>query len=173
MNNDKKQSNQITYASTLLIGIGNELRNDDGVGIMIAEKIGRKRIRGVHIEKASGEGTSLMETWKGFNNVIIVDAVSSDSAPGEIHRIKVDNESVPAKILRSSTHSFGLAEAIEISRSMNCLPPNLQIFGIEGENFESGFGISEPVKNSAGRVSEEIVKYIESINNLNLYEKNR
>jgi len=66
----------------LVIGIGNEFRNDDGLGILIAREIRRRNLESVFVLEQSGEGTALMEAWEGPDRVIIVDAIVSGKAPG-------------------------------------------------------------------------------------------
>ena len=92
-----------------------------------------------------------MEAWQGFQNVIIVDAVSSGAKPGTIFRIDANKEIVPKKFFHYSTHAFSIAEAIELARAMNVLPPKLVVYGIEGANFAAGIDISPPVKEAANR----------------------
>jgi len=142
---------------TLLIGIGNEYRCDDGAGIMIARTIRDKQLPSVIVKEESGEGTALMESWQGFQYVIIVDAVSSGATPGTIFRIDTKKEAVPTKFFHYSTHAFSIAEAVKLACAMNVLPPKLVIYGIEGNNFAAGVDISPPVKEAANQVIEQIV----------------
>jgi hydrogenase maturation protease len=142
----------------LIIGIGNEYRNDDGVGLVIAKAIREKKLPSVTVKEESGEGAALMEVWQGFENVIIVDAVSSGTKPGTIFKMEANKEIVPAKFFHYSTHAFSLAEAIELARTMNTLPPRLLVYGIEGANFTAGVDISPLVKESASQVIDQIIE---------------
>ncbi len=150
-------------ASILLVGVGNEYRSDDSVGLVIARKIREKQFSSVTVKEESGEGAALMEAWQGFQNVIIVDAVSSGAKPGTIFRIGANKESVPKKFFHYSTHAFSVGEAIELSRTMHTLPPRLVIFGIEGANFAAGKDISDSVKQAANQVVEQIIREIEVV----------
>jgi hydrogenase maturation protease len=144
----------------LVIGIGNEYRSDDGLGLLIARKIRARLLISVAVKEESGEGAALMEAWQGYNSVILVDAVSSGAKPGTIFRIEAAKKNVPAKFFHYSTHAFSVAEAIELARAMKTLPPKLLVYGIEGSNFNAGVGISEVVQESANRVAEQILKNI-------------
>jgi hydrogenase maturation protease len=148
---------------TLLIGVGNEYRRDDGVGLIVARAIREKQLPSVIVKEESGEGAALIEAWQGFQNVIIVDTVSSGAMPGTIFRIDAKKEIVPIKFFHYSTHAFGVAEAVELARAMNLLPPNFMVYGIEGENFAAGVDISSPVKEAANQVIEQIVGEFEVI----------
>jgi len=142
----------------LLIGIGNEYRSDDGVGLVVARKIHEKLIPSVIVKEESGEGAALMESWQGFQNVIIVDAVSSGAIPGTIFRIDANKETVSIKFFHYSTHAFSVAEAVELARTMNVLPLKLVVYGIEGNNFSAGTAISLFVQQAVNKIIKQIVK---------------
>jgi hydrogenase maturation protease len=143
---------------TLLIGIGNEYRSDDGVGLLVVRMIRRKQLPSVIVKEESGEGAALMESWQGFQNVIIVDAVSSDAKAGTVFRIDAKKDTVPIKFFHYSTHAFSVSEAIELARVMNVLPPKLSVYGIEGNDFTAGTTISLLVQQAAHKIIEQIVK---------------
>ncbi|MBU2444645.1 MAG: hydrogenase maturation protease [Bacteroidetes bacterium] len=145
----------------LLIGIGNEFRQDDGIGIHIARKIKMMNLPNVEIHEASGEGSELIEKWKGKSSVIIVDAVNSGNVPGEIYFFNTVTESLPTKFFNYSSHAFGLAEAIEVSRRLQQLPSELFVYGIEGKYFEFGEEISEEVQSSSDSLIKVILTQIE------------
>ena len=109
----------------------------------------------------SGEGTSLMEAWKDCDHVLIIDAVSSGARPGIIHRMDA-SEPIPSKFFSCSTHNFGVAEAIELGRTLNQLPAHLKLFGIEGKNFEHGELLSPELEPTVNPVADEIIQYINS-----------
>lgn len=128
---------------------------------MIVQEIGEKRLPSITIKEESGEGAALIEAWQGFQNVIVVDAVSSGAKPGTIFKIKAHEESVPAKFFHYSTHAFSVAEAIELARTMKTLPSNILLYGIEGENFAAGTDISPSVQKAAKQVVEQIINEVE------------
>ena len=144
----------------LLIGIGNEFRSDDGIGLIIVRQLQNKQISSIVIKEASGEGAALMEAWKGYKSVIIADAVSSGAKPGTIFIIDAGKELVPAKFFHYSTHAFSVAEAIELAREMKLLPPRFLVYGIEGANFSAGTTISQGVQDSVHQVVEQIVNKV-------------
>lgn len=132
--------------SLLLIGVGNEFRSDDGVGILVARRIREKNLPGVDIVECDGEAAALLDVWAGTKTVVVVDAVSSGAPPGTIHRIDVRRQSVPQELFPFSTHSLGLAHAVELARSLGKLPVNIIIYGIEGERFAAGSTLSPKVQ---------------------------
>lgn len=148
-------------AHLLLIGIGNEFKGDDGLGPLVAREMKRRSLPGVEIVEESGEGTSLMQAWEGARQVMIVDAVSSGQIPGTLHWFDVATTPLPRKFFHSSSHTFGLAEAIELARELHTLPQAMLVYGIEGEAFEAGVGLSERVVQSVPellRIMEQALK---------------
>jgi hydrogenase maturation protease len=110
----------------------------------------------VDVLEREGEPTSLMDAWEGADAVWLVDAVSSDAAPGMISRIDAAAEAVPPAFACSSTHHFGLPEAVELARAVGRLPPRLVIFGIEGASFAAGETLSAEVQAAVEPVADAI-----------------
>lgn len=142
----------------LLIGVGNEYRRDDGVGLLIARKLRSKNLPKTTVFEKSGEGASLMETWQGAASVFLFDAVSSGGEEGKIHRFHAHLEPIPKNFFNYSTHAFSVAEAVELARALHQLPSSLTVYGIEGKNFQEGIGVSAKVKESAQKVIAEVEK---------------
>jgi hydrogenase maturation protease len=138
----------------VVIGIGNEYRSDDGVGIAVARRLHERFLTKITVLEESGEGAALINSWKGATWVMLVDAVRSGAPPGTIHRLDARAAPVPTGFFHYSTHAFSVAEAIELARSLNELPPHLIVYGIEGGNFSAGEGLSPAVEQAIDTVVE-------------------
>jgi hydrogenase maturation protease len=138
----------------LVIGIGNELRSDDVAGLLIARHLKERNLPGVQVREFTGDGAEMMDVWAGYSSVFVFDATSPAEQAGTIYRFEAHSQLLPATLFNISTHSFGLAEAVELSRSLKKLPRELIIFGIEGGNFNLGQSISPSVTASIQAVSE-------------------
>ncbi|MGD9038727.1 MAG: hydrogenase maturation protease [Desulfobacteraceae bacterium] len=143
---------------TLVIGVGNELRGDDGVGPFIARKIKAKKMPRTLVEIHVGETTSLLELWADAAAVILLDAVKSGAGAGKIYRLNPRQQSIPSSFFRFSTHNFGLAECVRLAKTLKRLPPCLIIYGIEGKNFENGTGLSPEVEKAALEVTDLVTR---------------
>jgi hydrogenase maturation protease len=143
----------------LIIGVGNEFRTDDGVGLVVARRLAGL-LPGVRVIELSGEGAALMEAWQHADRVFLVDAVSSGAAPGTIHRFDAAAQPIPTQFFSYSTHAFSVAEAIELARVLGDLPLHLIVYGIEGQAFESGVGLSASVEQAAQAVTAQILEQI-------------
>lgn len=140
----------------LLIGIGNPFRRDDGVGIHIVEKMRTLLPQGIDVLTQSGEGATLMQSWLDADQIVVVDAVRSQSTPGKIHEIDASTHRVPSEFFHYSSHAFGVAEAIELSRVLNQLPRRVDVIGIEGKDFSEGIGLTAEVDAAAEQAIAKI-----------------
>jgi hydrogenase maturation protease len=139
-----------------VIGLGNEWRSDDGVGIEVARRVG-----GLVLD---GEPIRLVEALEGEDEVVLVDAVCSGAGAGTVFRFEAGEEPLPASLFgASSTHALGLAEAVELARSLGRLPHRVVVYGIEGESFGFGKGLSAAVEGAAARIVEEVGTCTKSI----------
>lgn len=141
----------------LVIGVGNAFRSDDGAGLIAAQRLRDLALPGITILERSGEGSSLMAAWEGSKEVFVIDAVRSGAPPGTIHRIDASNEAIPVQPFNSfSSHAFGVAEAVEMSRLLGTMPQRLLLWGIEGEQFKAGKGLSIVVAQAVDTAVQQI-----------------
>jgi hydrogenase maturation protease len=139
-------------ANIVILGVGNEYRGDDGAGIVVTRRLRALIPANMLIQEESGEGTALIQAWQGAAWVMLMDAVRSGAPPGTIHRLDARAASVPTGFFHYSTHAFSVAEAVELARSLDQLPPHLIVYGIEGESFSAGVGLSPAVEQAVEAV---------------------
>jgi hydrogenase maturation protease len=139
-----------------VIGVGNEYRGDDGVGVVAARRLRALLPECVSVLEESGEGAALMQAWQDAVWVVIIDAAHSGAPPGTVHRLDARLETAPAGFFHYSTHAFSVAEAIEMARALDRLPAQLIVYGIEGESFAAGFGLSPAVEKAVDAVVERV-----------------
>jgi hydrogenase maturation protease len=135
-----------------IVGVGNPFRGDDAAGLVAARRL-RGALPGARVLEQEADAAALLDSWKGEDAVIVIDAVSSGAPPGTVHRFEAHERPVPSRLLRGSTHALGVADAIELARVLGWLPRRVVVYGIEGGSFAPGEGLSPEV----GRAVEEIV----------------
>ncbi|GBC96320.1 hypothetical protein HRbin16_02122 [bacterium HR16] len=140
----------------LLVGMGNPYRQDDGAGIAVVRRLRPLLQERVECMECTGDLTALMDIWQGYEQVIVIDAMHSGRAAGEVIRFDASERSLPAHVRFSSTHAMGLNETLALAQALNRLPPNLVIYGIEGKHFGEGEGLSAEV----AKAVEDVVRYI-------------
>lgn len=141
------------------IGVGNPFRRDDGFGQAVVERLRGQIPRWVTLRLEIGDGTELLNAWNGADYAILVDAMQSGT-PGTIYRLDAKKEKLPGRFSRSSTHAFGIIEAIALARAMGELPAELIIYGIEALDFSVGTGLSPEVAEAVPRTANLILQEI-------------
>jgi hydrogenase maturation protease len=76
----------------------------------------------------------------------VVDAVESGAEPGTLVRFDASELAIPARMFRTSTHAFGVGDAIELARVLGRLPARVVVYGVEGAEFAAGVGLSPAVE---------------------------
>lgn len=126
---------------TLVIGLGNPILTDDGVGVKVAYEL-EKILATRHppladVTEASAGGLRLMELMLGYDRAIIVDAFTNGSnTPGKMHRMTLDDlRAVSPTQHSASAHDTTLVTALDAGREMGMhLPDEVVIYAIEVEN---------------------------------------
>lgn len=150
------------HEGTLIIGVGNEYRGDDAVGLYIVRALSRLSPGDCVFKESPGEAVHLINAWEGYRTVILVDAVRALSAAGTVHEIDALLQSLPADWVHHSAHSVSLPEAIRLAQMLKVMPESLTIYGIEGKVFEPGARMSKEVKQAADNLIPEILRKIDS-----------
>ena len=130
---------------TLVIGIGNPDRGDDAAGLAVARRVRAAATRrDVTVTELIGDQLALLDIWDGVKDVYVIDAVCSGGAPGTVYTFNAV-QSLEARFRHRGTHTFSLADVIELARALDRLPARLAGYGIEGAAFELGAGLSPEV----------------------------
>lgn len=147
----------------VVIGVGNEYRRDDGVGLAVAAKLRGRVPPGVEVVGCELEPSRLLDAWQGARGALVVDAVRSGAEPGTLHRFDAGEGPVPASVFRSSTHAFGVGEAVELSRALGTLPGRIVLYGIEGWEFVAGEGLTAPVEAAVEPAARAVLDELEQL----------
>ncbi len=126
---------------TLVIGLGNPILTDDGVGVLVAyalmQAIKGQDVSGIEITEASVGGLRLMEMMIGYERVIVIDALlATDVPPGTIRRFTLADLSAISPLQHTaSAHDTSLVTALQSGRRMGLpLPKEIILFGVGVQN---------------------------------------
>jgi hydrogenase maturation protease len=148
-------------AKTLIIGVGNDFRGDDGAGLLVARLLQQEELPGVDVRESSGEGGSLVEAWQGYETVILVDAARSGDAQGTVYRFEAQRDPLPAHLSSGvSSHTFGVAGAVELARRLDRLPPRLIVYAIAGQDFTLGAPVTHAVQAAARELARFLTRLL-------------
>ena len=144
---------------TLVVGVGNEDRGDDGAGPYAARLLRAAwsggMPAGVEVLVWSGDPLGLLDRLTGVDRLLLVDAVVTGAPPGTIHRLLPDAPFATAPA--ASSHGLGLAEALALGRALGRLPPHVEVWGVEGAAFDLGTGLHEVVRRGVERVVDGLL----------------
>ena len=133
-----------------IIGLGNPFWGDDAVGILVARQLRAYKQTSVSILEGGLAGLNLLHDMEGIDTQILIDAVHSHSKAGTIFRFTLPQDLEKIEKLAwgtgaSSTHSFGLAEALTLAHTLEVLPAYTILYGIELGHIQKGQTLSPKV----------------------------
>jgi hydrogenase maturation protease len=126
-------------SSTLIIGLGNPILGDDGVGWKVVEEIQSKFVNRkfeIEFDCLSLGGLSLMERMLGYQRVVIVDSMETGRSPvGSVRVIKLDELENPSAGHSASAHDTSLITALNTAKAMGLpIPEYVEIVAVEAKN---------------------------------------
>ncbi len=128
---------------TLILGLGNPILTDDGVGVKAARELERQvdldAYPNLTITEASAGGLRLMEVMLDFQRVVLIDAYylnPEQTKPGTIHRLSLEDlRTVSPTQHSTSAHDTSLVTALDAAKQMGYqIPEELIIYAVEVEN---------------------------------------
>ena len=146
---------------TLVLGVGNLLLSDEGVGIHVVRcLVDTYRLPDeVQVLDGGTLGMDLLYYMEGVRDLLIVDAVQSHKPPGSI--VWLAGEDVPAFLsIKMSPHQIGVPDMLYAARLQGTTPPNVVLWGVEPDSIELGLEMSETV---AARVPILVEKIVEQL----------
>lgn len=127
-----------TACRDLVVGVGNEDRSDDTVGLLVARAL-----------LAAGPDTTdvvelrdvcdVLDVWDGYDTVVVVDAVRTGAEPGVLHVLDLaTTDRLPETGSEASTHVVGIDTVVRLARQLGRLPEDLHLVGVETAQFTRG-----------------------------------
>jgi hydrogenase maturation protease len=155
---------------TLVIGLGNPILGDDGVGWRVVEEIARKTANkpDVEVDCVSLGGLSLMERITGCERVILVDSIFTGEKPiGTVSLFLLTELPDLSSGHTTAVHDTSLRNALKVGRSMDILLPRDEevfIIAIEAENvYDFSETLSPPVEAAVPQAVRAVLQLIQSI----------
>lgn len=144
----------------LVLGLGNTLCTDDGVGPFVVERLLARWEPPVGVRVLDGGtlGLSLLPLVADAEAVILLDAVRvGDAPPGTL--VRLTGEDVPTATRHQlSVHQIGVADLLDGLQLLGKLPPRLVLLGVVPESLELGFGVGETVRPALDLLVERAVE---------------
>ena len=143
---------------TLVLGIGNLLLGDEGVGCRCVQELERRYTLPPEVQCVDGgtAGFELLPLVEDTEALIIIDALTDGRAPGTV--ILVENDQVPRTLLtRTSPHQIGISEVLATAQLTAKVPERLLLFGIEPKNLQVQIGLSPEVEAGLEKALDAVV----------------
>ncbi|HDD36144.1 MAG: hydrogenase maturation protease [Archaeoglobaceae archaeon] len=150
----------------LVLGIGNILLRDEGIGIKVIEELKKLELpKNVELLDGATLGLSILNFLEKYDKVIVVDAVKGGNEPGTIYKFDlyefIDDFNFPLTL--SSMHDFDFIYAVKkIGREFYKLPEKIIVIGVEPENIDLGLELSEKIKKVIPKVVKAVVEELKN-----------
>jgi hydrogenase maturation protease len=149
---------------TLVVGLGNPILGDDGVGWVVAEEV-EKHIPPkltVDVDCLSLGGISLMERLIGYERAILIDAILSNQEEGSIIVSKLDDLPNYSAFHLTSAHDMSLQNAMEMGRQLGAdLPKDVTVVGVSASHvYDFSEELSLPVQNAVPKLVKIVVELL-------------
>jgi hydrogenase maturation protease len=133
----------------LVVGLGNILLEDDGLGVRAVEALGRDFATPADVRIVDGGtlGLALLGDVAAARRVVLVDAVASDDPPGTLVRLTGDDVE-PAVRGRLSPHQIGVADLLDALRLIDHMPESVSMLGLTPATIELGTELSPAVEDA-------------------------
>ena len=119
----------------LVLGVGNPILSDDGVGIHVARELKKRKMPGVDVEELAASGLELLDVVRGYDKVVIIDAIQTTKGkPGELYIL--EEKDFEKSIHGSSPHGINIATALALGRKLvpSEMPKEVVFFAVEAED---------------------------------------
>jgi hydrogenase maturation protease len=134
-----------TAGPTVILGVGNELYRDDGVGVVVARALAADHLPPeVTVVEGHVGGINLLFEMEGASRVILIDAVQMDLAPGTVRVFRPDEVSTIQLQNMASLHQVGLGHVLELGRLLG-LTDHIHIVGIQPLEVAAGLSLTPTV----------------------------
>ena len=141
-------------APVVVLGVGNELLTDEGLGVVAARALSECALPGVEVVEAGTPGLSMLAAIADREAVLILDAVAADVAgPGDVVVLR-DQEVPRGRSMFRTAHQVGVPDAIEAAELAGCPPSKLAVVGMVPACLDVGYGLSHIVCERLGVLVE-------------------
>ena len=141
----------------VILGVGNLLLSDEGVGVHVAKKLMDMDLPpGVKVVEGGTDGFRLINVITEADRLIIVDAVKGGEAPGSIYRFDIKDAPTYPDAYKTSVHQIGILEVVHLSELVGKTPETV-IIGVEPALLEMGMELSTEVAAKLPRIIELVL----------------
>ncbi len=145
----------------VVLGVGNVILADEGVGVRVVEAFEREYTlpEGVVVIDAGTSGMEMLEDLSGLDFLLVVDAIAAGRAPGELVQLRGDE--VPVFFRRNlSPHGIGLSDVLAALEFLGAEPKETVILGVQPTSLELSTELTPAI---AARVPELVAQVVDEL----------
>jgi hydrogenase maturation protease len=146
-------------AETLVLGLGNILLGDEGLGVRVVERLIEQYEfpEGVRVMDGGTLGLDLLPYVEGASRLLVIDAVQARKPPGTLVRMEGDEIPVFLDTSKVSPHQEGLQDLLAVAVLKGYLPEEVVFWGAQIEALGVGLELSEPVAAQVDALGEKVL----------------
>ena len=143
--------------NTLILGLGNLLLSDEGVGVHVARALAERELPpGVSVVEAGTAFLDVLPEIEMADRIVLVDAMEGGGAPGSVYRVPFNECRHPEML--ASLHGFDMSRVLFMAGNQRA--PEVTVFGIEPARIEWGTEVSPAVERVLPMVADAILKEV-------------
>jgi len=148
---------------TLILGVGNLLMSDEGVGVHVIQKLVADYQLPEEVQVLDGGtlGMDLLYYLEGTENLLLIDAVQARKEPGTL--VRLEGDEVPAFMsIKISPHQLGVPDMLAAAKLKgNCYPERIVLWGVQPELMKIGLDLSPTVESQVDTIIENILNQLQ------------
>ena len=155
---------------TLVLGLGNILLKDEGIGVHIAQKLQQVALpHNVEVIDGGTASPDVLLLAQGVEKLVVIDAVRACKEAGTIYkaRFKIEEQDKLEQIFsfgsKISLHQIGLIDALTAVKKMNCAPREIVIIGVEPKKIDYGLELTDEVKQRVPEIIDTVLREIKDV----------
>jgi hydrogenase maturation protease len=146
--------------TTIVLGIGNPLMSDEGIGVVLVNRLSvlAEKFPSVEFADAGTGGMSLLHYFEGREKAVIIDCANMNEKPGKIKKFTPSQVKSVKQLAHLSLHEQDLLKIIEIAKQLDQCPKEIVIFGIQPKNVSFGQSLSKELEKNINNYINVICK---------------
>jgi hydrogenase maturation protease len=159
-----RRSQEQPAPDTLILGVGNLILSDEGVGVRVVERLAQTHCLPERVRLLDGGtlGLDLLYYLEGVENLLIVDAVEMGKEPGAL--LRMEGDQVPSFLsIKMSPHQIGIPDMLFAAKLKGLYPQNVVLWGVQPADLTVGLELSPVVASQlevlVDKVSEELAQW--------------
>ena len=144
----------------LVLGVGNELLSDEGIGVHAVKALGKLQLPTmVDVFEGGTDGFGLINLIIEYDRLIVIDSLKGGNEPGTLYKFNIEDAPQSPDLFKTSVHQIGILEVINLSGLLG-KTPQTTVIGVEPKSIATGMELSPEVRQKLPRVIELVLEEI-------------